>query len=115
MVKKPDKKPARRGFYAPALSETKELMLEEAAAGTLARYRQCIFKAGPGAITAQDFWRGMGVSPALEDEYLGHHRLNEGVIEFMRTCQAAGMEVWCLSNDVAEWSRKLRRRLELEE
>ncbi len=30
MVKKPDKKPARRGFYAPALSETRELMLEEA-------------------------------------------------------------------------------------
>jgi hypothetical protein len=30
MVKKQDKKPARRGFYAPALSETKELMLEEA-------------------------------------------------------------------------------------
>ena len=30
MVKKPDKKPARRGFYAPALNETRELMLEEA-------------------------------------------------------------------------------------
>jgi putative hydrolase of the HAD superfamily len=89
-------------------------IVEKGGCPDLSQVQAMYSKASLGTITAQDFWCGMGINPALEDEYLGRHRLNEGVIEFMRTCQAARMEVWCLSNDVAEWSRKLRRRFELE-
>ncbi len=90
-------------------------VLEEGGCQDLSYVQAMYFKASLGTITAQDFWWGVGVDPAFEDGYLGRHRLNAGVIEFMRTCKAAGVEVWCLSNDVAEWSRKLRRRFELEE
>ena len=71
-------------------------------------------EASLGKITAEEFWRRAGVDSALEDEYLALHRLSADLVEFLEEATAKGFEIWCLSNDVAEWSQKLRRKFDLE-
>ena len=61
-----------------------------------------------GEISAAEFWRAARLSPELEDEYLSRHRLMPGVIEFMDIARQRDIPVWCLSNDVGRWSKKLR-------
>lgn len=72
-------------------------------------------RASLGQITAREFWLEMNVDPALEDEYLSEHVLNEGLMEFLPKALEACDSIMCLSNDVSEWSAKLRRRFGLEE
>ncbi len=67
-----------------------------------------------GKMTSAEFWRAVGISPELEDEYLRRHILREGLIEFLEEMKSAAMPVWCLSNDVSEWSKKLRRNFKIE-
>jgi HAD superfamily hydrolase (TIGR01509 family) len=67
-----------------------------------------------GQIPASEFWRSVGIDPALEDEYLQRHRLSDGIIEFLEAVNSRGTPVWCLSNDVSEWSVKLRLRFGLD-
>ncbi len=66
-----------------------------------------------GKMSAAEFWRSAGIDPLLEDEYLSRHRLSDGLIEFLETMHSRGAELWCLSNDIAEWSGKLRERFGL--
>ena len=61
-----------------------------------------------GAITADAFWRNVGLRPSLEDEYLSGHALMPGAREILRLANDRGVPVWVLSNDVERWSRKLR-------
>ena len=67
-----------------------------------------------GNMTAVEFWQSVGVAPHLEDEYLQRHKLTDGLIEFLEAVNSRGGEVWCLSNDLSEWSRKLRDIFKLE-
>jgi HAD superfamily hydrolase (TIGR01509 family) len=67
-----------------------------------------------GNMTSNEFWLSLGVAPDLEDEYLQRHRLTDGLIEFLEAINSRGGEVWCLSNDLSEWARKLRDRFKLE-
>jgi HAD superfamily hydrolase (TIGR01549 family) len=67
-----------------------------------------------GSISSHEFWRSVGIDPALEDEYLERHCLTEGLTEFLAAMKSQGIRLWCLSNDVSEWSRKLRKKFELE-
>ena len=67
-----------------------------------------------GKISSEEFWRSAGLNPALEDEYLEQHRLSDGLPEFLDAVASRGIELWCLSNDVSEWSRKLRERFALQ-
>ena len=67
-----------------------------------------------GRMSSAEFWRSAGVDPALEDEYLRRHRLSEGLTDFLDGIRSRGTELWCLSNDVSEWSRKLRERFGLD-
>jgi putative hydrolase of the HAD superfamily len=67
-----------------------------------------------GNLTAIEFWQSAGVAPNLEDEYLQRHNLTDGLIEFLEAVNSRGGEVWCLSNDLSEWARKLRDRFKLE-
>jgi putative hydrolase of the HAD superfamily len=67
-----------------------------------------------GRMSSAEFWRSVGVDPALEDRYLLRHRLSEGLTEFLDEVRSRGTELWCLSNDVSEWSRKLRERFGLD-
>jgi HAD superfamily hydrolase (TIGR01509 family) len=66
-----------------------------------------------GRISAAEFWMSAGIDPSLEDEYLGRHELSEGLNDFLEAATASGKELWCLSNDVSDWSRKLRERFAL--
>jgi HAD superfamily hydrolase (TIGR01509 family) len=67
-----------------------------------------------GHISAADFWKAVGLNPGLEDEYLQRYELNEGLVDFLREANSRGQEIWCLSNDISEWSKTLRRYFELE-
>lgn len=67
-----------------------------------------------GNMTAIEFWQSVGVAPNLEDEYLQGHNLTDGLIEFLEAINSRGGEVWCLSNDLSEWAKKLRDRFKLE-
>ncbi|MCD4669483.1 MAG: HAD-IA family hydrolase [Actinomycetia bacterium] len=74
-------------------------------------YRQ----ASLGRISSKDFWENMGLSQNLEDEYLESFELAEEVIDFLKTAQNHFKEIICLSNDVSEWSEKLRVKFGLTE
>ena len=67
-----------------------------------------------GQIDTTTFWKGMEVDPALEDDYLAGHRLIDGTREALLRLQQRFSRIACLSNDVADWSAKLRRRFGLE-
>jgi len=67
-----------------------------------------------GKISSADFWTQAGINPSFEDEYLAKHRLSEGLIDFLEETRSGKMEFWCLSNDVSEWSAKLRKRFGLD-
>ena len=66
-----------------------------------------------GNMTAIEFWQSAGVAPNLEDEYLQRHNLTDGLIEFLEAVNSRGGEVWCLSNDLSEWAKKLRDKFNL--
>jgi HAD superfamily hydrolase (TIGR01509 family) len=67
-----------------------------------------------GEITTTHFWTSVNLGPEVEDEYLEGHRLTTGVLDFLERAESRGQPVWCLSNDVSEWSRKLRVRFGLD-
>jgi putative hydrolase of the HAD superfamily len=60
------------------------------------------------------FWQRVGVNPALEDDYLAGHRLIEGTREVLPSLKDRFARIACLSNDITDWSAKLRRRFALE-
>jgi putative hydrolase of the HAD superfamily len=66
-----------------------------------------------GYMSSAEFWEAVGLDPGLEDEYLQRYGLTDGLITFLETVNSQGYEVWCLSNDVSEWSKKLRARFGL--
>jgi HAD superfamily hydrolase (TIGR01509 family) len=66
-----------------------------------------------GQMSSAELWQRLGVSAALEDEYLAGHSLSPGLREFLQNVLPDVDSVWCLSNDVSEWSQKLRERNEL--
>jgi FMN phosphatase YigB (HAD superfamily) len=70
-------------------------------------------EASLGRLAAAEFWRAVHLDPAVEDSYLDLHRLSPGLLEFLRTPPPEVSRLWCLSNDVSEWSRKLRERFGL--
>jgi len=67
-----------------------------------------------GEIDADAFWRRVGLAPDVEPSYLASHRLVAGTLEFLAKARSAGLAVWCLSNDVGRWSRRLRHALGVE-
>lgn len=66
-----------------------------------------------GNMSAFDFWKAVDVAPELEDEYLQRHRLSDGLLDFLEETKQRGHEIWCLSNDLSRWSKKLRLRFRL--
>src|ERR1700704_2707658 len=73
-----------------------------------AAYRRCSL----GEIQPHELWESLGVSVPGADPsevYLRAHRLTPGLLRFLAEMRSRGIEVSCLSNDVADWSRQLRR------
>ena len=71
-------------------------------------------QASLGKISAAEFWQAVGLTPWFEDEYLQRFKLADGLLEFLEKVKSQGVEIWCLSNDLSEWSLKLRTRFGLE-
>ena len=71
-------------------------------------------KASLGRLDPDALWRALGLDPGVEDDYLGGHELSEGLPEFLDFARGAGIDLWCLSNDVSRWSAKLRQRFALD-
>lgn len=75
-----------------------------------ALYHQCSL----GLFSSAAFWEQLGLSAYVEDEYLSQHQLVSGVKEFLADARGKFDSIWCLSNDVSEWSVKLREQFSLE-
>jgi putative hydrolase of the HAD superfamily len=67
-----------------------------------------------GDIDADSFWSRVGLLPDVETAYLQLHALRAGALDFIARAHASGLAVWCLSNDVGRWSRRLRESLGIE-
>ena len=66
-----------------------------------------------GKIPAAAFWKAVGIAPQLEDDYLQRFEITDGLLDFLKSIKSRGVEIWCLSNDLSEWSEKLRIRFGL--
>ncbi len=67
-----------------------------------------------GKLSAEEFWKQVQVDSAAEDEYLLRHRLSAGLLSFLPIARHLVDAIWCLSNDVSQWSRKLREHFQLD-
>ena len=83
-------------------SQADEVLIQDA-------YRQTSL----GHMSAPAFWTAMGVAPELEDQYLTRHRLQTGLMAFIHRLPPR-LRLACLSNDVAQWSKKLRHQFALD-
>ena len=73
------------------------------------------YKASMGEISSKKFWESVQINHTSEDEYLQNHILTVGLIDFLQDAISVFESISCLSNDVFEWSKKLRKRFKLEE
>ena len=90
-------------------------IVEQSGTGNEEVIQTAYLAASLGQISPDEFWIRVGVSPELEDTYLALHNLNPGVMELLTLAKSIGVPVWCLSNDVGRWSRKLRENLGIEQ
>ena len=79
-----------------------------------AAIQSAYLEASLGTITADEFWAHVNLSPDVENDYLSRHSLNPGVLELLAFARENGVPVWCLSNDVGRWSKKLRSNFGIE-
>ncbi|HEY5040139.1 MAG TPA: HAD-IA family hydrolase [bacterium] len=67
-----------------------------------------------GRISSHEFWKRVGIQEDLDEDYIRGHKLNNGVLETLASLHEKGFHLYCLSNDVAEWSALLRKRFLLD-
>ena len=73
-------------------------------------------RASLGEFSSEEFWTKIGVDYNLEDEYLDRHQLSVGLLDFLAVFKnQVEAPIYCLSNDVSEWSIKLRRKFQLDQ
>ena len=73
-------------------------------------------RASLGEFSSEEFWAKVGVDYNLEDEYLDRHQLSVGLLDFLFVVKnQVKAPIYCLSNDVSEWSIKLRRKFQLDQ
>ncbi len=73
-------------------------------------------RASLGEFSSEEFWAKVGVDYNLEDEYLDRHQLSVGLLDFLAVFKnKVRAPIYCLSNDVSEWSIKLRRKFQLDQ
>jgi putative hydrolase of the HAD superfamily len=79
------------------------------------RVIEAVYKeASLGRMPDAEFWRRVGVPAEVEDDYLSRFRLTDGIRETLELAVERFDRVVCLSNELSEWSRKLRQRFSLE-
>ena len=63
-----------------------------------------------GKISQSKFWSEVGLDISLEDDHLAQYQLYDGVIDYLAVAKECFLNIFCLSNDVGGWSKKLRTR-----
>jgi putative hydrolase of the HAD superfamily len=82
---------------------------------TAERIHAVYLAASLGRISSGRLWEELGVAGRASDaEYCELHELTRGARELLADGVPAGVGVSCLSNDVAAWSERLRRRFGLD-
>ncbi len=89
-------------------------IVEKGGTGDIDSIMELYLSMSLGKITSVEFWKSANLDRCLEDEYIQRHTLTGGLIGFLDSLVSRKVEVWCLSNDVSEWSLKLRNRFGLE-
>lgn len=105
------------GVIYRARDDVAELLVPYVAArggADAARVGAEYLRASRGEQTAAEFWRRVGLDDRHEDAYLAGHATAPDLIPFLEWALHSGYRLACLSNDVSEWSLKLRRRFGLE-
>ena len=77
-------------------------------------YKDCSL----GRFSSIEFWHRLRMQESgesLDNEYIKGHVLSDGLITFLQKMKSNNIPVACLSNDVLEWSVKLRKLHHLEE
>jgi HAD superfamily hydrolase (TIGR01509 family) len=75
-------------------------------------YRQ----ASLGRMSSAELWEALGIpGPQRDAEFLAGRMLMPGIREFLAAMQREGIQVGCITNDVAEWSLRQRRRYGLQD
>lgn len=64
--------------------------------------------------SSANLWEAFNLDPSVEDEFLDGYELIPGLKAFLEQAQPFVAGVWCLSNDVPEWSKKLKRKFDLD-
>ena len=72
-------------------------------------------RASLGEFSSEEFWAKVDVDYNLEDEYLDRHQLSVGLLDFLVVFKNFKLPIYCLSNDVSEWSIKLRQKFQLDQ
>jgi putative hydrolase of the HAD superfamily len=76
-------------------------------------YKECSL----GRFSSIEFWHRLQVEESgesLDEEYIQGHVLFDGLLDFLQKMKSHDIPVACLSNDVLEWSVKLRKLRNLE-
>ncbi len=98
--------------------DVKELLCpfieEEGGSKDVSWIESLYLSASLGNMSASEFWEAVNLFPEVEDEYLQRHKLTNGLVDFLKAIKSRDYEVWCLSNDLSEWSKKLRARFGLD-
>ena len=76
---------------------------------------QAYLECSLGSISSEELWRRLGVDPSLEEAYLDSHVLVDGILEFLKSAASRFDKIICISNDVSDWSAKLRVKFGLDE
>jgi len=75
----------------------------------LQAYQDCSL----GKMSSGGLWKRLGFLNNWDEEYIQRYSLNPDVLETLALLKKSGFKLYCLSNDVAEWSRLLRKRFSL--
>jgi HAD superfamily hydrolase (TIGR01509 family) len=67
-----------------------------------------------GKFNSTELWKKAGLARNWDEEYVKRYSLNPHVPETLALLKEKGYRLYCLSNDVAEWSLLLRKRFSLE-
>ncbi|MEA2587389.1 MAG: putative hydrolase of the superfamily [Actinomycetota bacterium] len=72
--------------------------------------RRLYREASLGRMSSAGLWEALGVPGADRDaEFLAARTLMPGIREFVSAIRREGVQVGCITNDVAEWSHRQRR------
>lgn len=81
---------------------------EKGGIADISQIEQLYLSASIGRMSSFEFWKAVDVDPKFEDDYIRLHKLSDGLLDFLEQTKQRGNEVWCLSNDLSEWSSKRR-------